>query len=348
MRNKKLLFGLVLAGFAAGLYLFTRSKTEPVSQNQISTEVPVSVAVVKREKLTSYLSLVGTINADNDVNVVSQTQGEVKSVNAKVGDYVAAGTVLVQVDDEIKKSNLATAEINYQKAKRDYERNETLYQENSISASQLDASRFGLQAAENQLDLARRQLKDTRIASPISGTVNARMVNIGTMVEPGMTIANIVDISALKVKVNVSEREAFQLKPGDRVEVSTEAYPAKKFEGRVDNIASKADEAHTYPVEIKMQNSREYPLKAGMFARLSFVSVAPREALVIPRDALVGSIKSAQVYLAEKRRAVVRSIVVGSQSDELLEVLDGLQEGDTVVTNGQNNLTNNVPVSFSP
>jgi RND family efflux transporter MFP subunit len=337
---------LLIVGVVVFLLVSRKTKTEDQPQTRISTEVPVSVTTVRKDRLTSNLTLVGTIAANNDVNVVSQTQGEVKAVYVKVGEFVKAGTVLVQVDDEIKRSNLAAAEINYQKAKRDFERSETLYQENSISAAQLDAARLALKSAENQLDIADRQLQDTRISSPIGGTTNARMVDVGTMVSPGMTIANIVDISTLKVRVNVAEREAFRLKPGAKVEVTTDVYPDRKFDGSVDNIASKADEAHTYPVEIRIANSTIYPLKAGMFARVSFTSVSPTEALVIPRTAVVGSVKDAQVYVIQNDRAYLRSVIVGDRSGEFLEVIDGLKVGDTVVTSGQNNLSDNTPVTI--
>ena len=313
-------------------------RNENEKQATMSTDVPVSITVVKKEKLESSLSLVGNINASADVNVVSETQGTVKAVFVKVGMSVNAGKVLVQVDDDIPRSTKDAAEINYQKTQRDYQRAEELYQEGSISTSQLDASRLAMKAAENQLDIARRQLENTAIKSPIAGTVNARFVDMGTMVQPGKTVANIVDISTLKVRVNVAEREAFQLKPGDRVEVSTEVYPASSFDGTIDNIASKADEAHTYPVEIVVRNSTQHPLKAGMFARIAFKSVAPLETLTIPRQALIGSIKDAHIFVVRGGVATLTAVVIGIQSAGLFEVASGVAEGDTVVISGQNNL----------
>ena len=304
----------------------------------MATEVPVSVTVVKKQKLASSLSLVGNINANADVNVIAETQGTVTAVYVKVGAPVKAGTVLVQVDDEIPRSTMAAAEINYQKAQRDFQRTEELYQENSISASQLDASRLALKAAQNQLDIARRQLENTRIKTPIGGTVNARYVDLGTMVQAGKAVANIVDIKTLKVRVNVPEREAFQLKAADKVEITTDVYPGAAFEATIDNIASKADEAHTYPVEIVVPNSARYPLKAGMFARIGFKSIASLETLTIPRLSLIGSIKDAQVFAVHGNIASLRAIVIGKQSTDSFEVASGLAEGDTVVTSGQNNL----------
>jgi RND family efflux transporter MFP subunit len=317
---------------------------EDQKQSAMSTDVPVSITVVRKQKLESTLSLVGNINASADVNVISETQGTAKGVYVKVGMPVAAGTVLVAVDDEIPRSTKAAAEINFQKARRDFERSEELYQENSISASQLDASRLAMKAAENQLDIARRQLENTRIKSPIAGTVNERYVDVGTMVQPGKPVANIVDINTLKVRVNVSEREAFQLHPGDHVEISTEVYPGVAFDAKIDNIASKADEAHTYPVEIVVPNSKKNPLKAGMFARISFKSIEPVEALTIPRVALIGSIKEAQIFAIRGNVAFLTSVVIGKQSADLFEVTSGLAEGDTVVTSGQNNLVDRARV----
>jgi len=320
-------------------------KDEP-RQSSMGTDIPVSVSTAKRLKLENTLSLVGNVNASADVNVISETQGTVTAVLVKVGSTVRSGSVLVQVDDEIPKSTKAAAEINFQKTRRDYERAEELYTQNSISASQLDASRLAMKAAENQLDIARRQLENTRIKSPIAGTVNARYVDLGTMVQPGKTVANIVDINTLKVRVNVSEREAFQLKAGDKVDVSTDVYPGVVFPGTIDNIASKSDEAHTYPIEILVNNNGRHPLKAGLFARIAFKSIAPVETIAIPRVALIGSIKDAQVFVVHGNVASLHSLVIGRQSAELYEVASGLAEGDTVVVSGQNNLVDQARIQI--
>jgi RND family efflux transporter MFP subunit len=339
MKYKKsvITLGVVLLAVAA-ILLIRGTSDKPVSMSAISTDVPVSVIAAQKQRLASSISLAGTIDASNDVNIISETQGSVRQVHLKVGDIVNAGTVLVEIEDHIQRSNLSTAEISYQKAKRDFERSETLFQENSISRAQLDAGRLAMQAAENQLEIARRQLENTKIKTPITGTVNARFVDVGTMVQPGMPVANIVDITTLKVRVNVSEQEAFRLKPGDPVDISTDVYPGQKFQARVDNIASKADEAHTYPVEIRLVNNAKFPLRAGMFCRIAFTSITATEALAIPRVALVGSVKNAEVFVVRDKIAWLQRIVVGKQTNEYLEVLNGLSEGDTVVTSGQNNL----------
>ena len=324
--------------------LFSKEETGQAEEKLSYADIPVSTTVVKKMPLVNNISLIGVVNASNDVNVISEAQGLVTDAKVKVGDYVNAGTVLFQIDDVIMQSNLASAEINYLKAKRDFERSETLYQENSISAAQLDLARLGMKAAESQLTLAKKQLNDTKIKAPISGTINKRMVDRGTMVNMGTAVANIVDVSTLKVLLNVSEKDAFQIKVGEQAEITTDVYPGVKFYGNIDNIASKSDEAHTYPVEVKLSNSSSHPLKAGMFARVLFTSQGGEESLAIPRESLVGSIKDAYVYTIENKIAKLKNVVIGKTSSNFLEVISGLKENEIVVVNGQNNLSDNSKV----
>ena len=334
---------LTILGVTAIIFL-NKKETNPSDQKQSYGEVPVSTTAVKKMQLINTISLVGVVNASNDVNVISEAQGLVVDVKVKVGDYVKSGSVLFQIDDVIMQSNLASAEINFLKVKRDFERSETLYQENSISAAQLDLARLGMKAAESQLTLVKKQLNDTKIKAPISGTINKRMVDLGTMVSGGTPVANIVDISTLKVLLNISEKDAFQIKTGEQTEITTDVYPGVKFYGRVDNIASKSDEAHTYPVEIKLSNNNQHPLKAGMFARVNFASQNSSESLAIPRESIVGSIKDARVYTIQNQIAKLKNVVVGKSSGNFLEILSGLSENDIVVINGQNNLSDNSKV----
>jgi RND family efflux transporter MFP subunit len=165
------------------------------------------------------------------------------------------------------------------------------------------------------------------------------------MVTDKMVVANVVDISRLKVKVSVAEQDAFKLKAGDKVEVTTDVYPGVTFEGRIHTISAKADEGHTYPIEITLENSSAHPLRAGMFGRVSFVSLAPVKTLAIPRDALVGSMKAASVFVVENGIARKRDIVVGTEEGTQLMVVSGLSEGETIVVNGQNNLKDSTAVA---
>lgn len=278
---------------------------------------------------------------------MSETQGRVVKVNAQVGDYKTAGSVLVEVDSELKEAAFKTAKMTYEKAKKDLDRYEALFQDASISDTQIEQARWSFQNAEAQYIVARRQLSDTKITTPISGIVTARNVNIGSMVQgaPQSTvIANVVDISKLKVKINVGEKDVFTLKVGNIVEVTTDVYPKAVFEGRISTISAKGDDSHTYPVEVGIDNSSTYPLKAGMFGLVNFSSKNNKENIVVPRETVVGSLKDAKVFVVEKNVAKLRSVKIGRELGTNVEILSGVKEGDVVVVNGQNNLKENAAV----
>lgn len=343
--------GITLVVFAAiiTILLYNKSKVQAKSRNQVIDSYSVSVTTVGMQKIEENISAVGVTAANNDVNIMSETQGRVTAVFAKIGDFRTAGSVLFQVDDEVKKASYNLAEANYQKAKKDLDRYELLYKQKSATDAQLDAAKLAFSTAESNFIVAKRALKDTKITTPISGVIAARLVDVGSMVQgaPQATlVANVVDISKLKVKVNVPEKDAFKLKVGDNVDFTSEVYPGISLLGKIETISSKGDEAHTYPVEIIVTNNSKYPLKAGMFARVYFKSLQRTETLAIPREALTGSVKAPQVYLVENGIAKLRDVVLGSQFGTNVEVVSGLTSGQTIVVNGQNNLSDNVKVEI--
>ena len=346
MKRLKIIFAVVIVFAITLAVLFNnKSRMQARSKNDEIRFLPVTLLEVSKRALTEQISLTGTVAAYNDVAVVAETQGRIVKVFASVGDRVAAGSVLIQLDDELKKAAYASAEVNYEKAKKDLERYETVYKDGSVSDAQLEGARLAFKAAEAQYITSRRQFNDTKIKTPIAGVVTSRPYDVGTMVQNNSPVANVVDISRLKVKLNVAERDVFRLHTGDLAEITTDVYPGVTFTGNIATISAKADDAHTYPVEVSLSNSENHPLKVGMFAR---VTVSPKQAslsLAIPRQTLVGSLKQPQVFVVDKGIARLRNVVVGSDVGGYLEVLSGLNPGEQIVSSGQNNLKDSVAVT---
>ncbi len=340
---KKILIPTTIIVFLAiiiGVLEYNKSKAEQaiVKQTFVQNAIPVTIAEAEITDLSNSLTLVGTIMAGSDVNIVAEAGGRILQLHANPGQYKSAGSVIAEIDSELRRASVMNAQAAYEKAKMDYDRMEKMFKEGVVNAMQMDQARYGFQAAEAQLIMSKRQLRDTKVTTPISGIINARMVDQGATVAINAVIANIVDISTLKVKVNVSEKDAFALKNGDKVIVTTDVYPRVEFSGQVASIAPKADEAHTYPIEIRMSNSKQYPLKAGMFGKVSFTSIEKSDALIIPRSALIGSIKNPKVFVIKDGKAELRDVQTGADAGIKLEIISGLQAGESIVTNGQNNL----------
>jgi RND family efflux transporter MFP subunit len=350
MKNWKTIVGfIVVIGVIVTILGINKKKLSANTAGLINAANYVTVDKVVRKNLSSVLSLTGTITANNDVNIMSETSGKITAVFVKAGDYKTAGSVLFQVDDELKQAAFMSAQANYEKAKKDYQRFQDLYKQKSATDAQLDAAKLGAAVAESQYIVAKRQLDDTKIKTPISGYITTRNVDLGSMVQaaPQATlVANIVDISRLKVKLNVAESDAFMLKVGDEVSVTTDVYPGVTFKGKIESISAKADEAHTYPVEITIANQSAHLLRAGMFARVEFTSMKNRDVMLIPREAIVGSVKAPQVYIVDNGVAKLRNITVGNEAGTSIQVVGGLSDGETVVTNGQNNIVDNSKVQI--
>ncbi len=336
-----------LALFAV-IFVLLNNKKQMAAQSQpeIAMAIPVRVSEIKEQPLAVSFSLVGLLQANNDVTIVAETDGRVLSVHKAVGDAVSPGSVLVAVDDELRRSAFTAAEVSYEKAKRDFERSEVLHKDSTISESQWEAARLAYKSAEAQFIAARRQLSDTKVTSPIHGVVSSRTVDVGSYVKHGDVIGNVIDISKLKVLVNVAERDVFKLKLGDAVRVSVDVYPGVTFDGTIRTISDKADVAHTYAVEVNLVNRADNPLKAGMFARAEFLASERAEQLAIPRAAVAGSLRDPHVYVLNDETASLRHVVVGEPSGDLLPVLSGLRAGELVVTSGQSNLRDGAEVTI--
>jgi RND family efflux transporter MFP subunit len=291
--------------------------------------------------------MVGTTYGNSEVNLLSETAGRVLSIHANIGDRVSVGSVIAKVDDEIKKANLLTAEANFDKAKKDLERYEQLFKEKSANEAQLDQARLAYKLTESAKIIASRQLKDASITSPISGVITARNIEVGSVVGQNTPVATIIDVSTLKVKINVAEKDVFKLKVNDEVDVSAEdILPGSVIKGRIKNINAKADESHTYAIEITIPNNGKIQLKSGMFVRVYFNSIAKGETIVLPRDAIIGSVRNPQIYVVEGDKAYLRNILIGAESGKKVEILQGVKVGEQVVTNGQINLKDGVKVSI--
>ncbi len=346
-KTKIILIAVTVVAVLIGL--IARNKVvmnAPSKSSSMTTAISVSVAGAARQSIDNRISAIGTVNAYNDVTVLSETQGRVVKVSVEVGDYKQAGSVLVQVDSELKEAAFKAAQVSWEKAKKDLERYEALFKEHSISDTQIEQARWTYQSADAQYVAARRQLSDTKITTPISGTVTARFVNIGTMVmgaPQASQIVNIVDISRLKVKVNIAEKDVFKLHVGDPVDVTTDVFPAAVFAGAVFSVSSKGDDGHTYPIEVLLNNPKQQ-LKAGMFVNVTMKPKGETTALLIPRAAIIGSLRDPKIFVVKDNVARLRTVVAGRGIGTSLEITNGLQEGELVVTDGQNSLSDNVPV----
>jgi membrane fusion protein, multidrug efflux system len=352
-RRMVMLAGIALLLIIVVVAFTTRNGKADNAQAPLS-RVAVEVTPVATSNMTEIVSAVGTVTAMRDVEVSSETAGRITKVNVKVGDTVKEGAPLVIVDDELKaiaveqaRAQLLAAETNYRKATKDFQRADTLYKTGDIADVELEGNRLAMHSAEAQyksaqvgLKLAQRQFDDTRIKSPISGIVASKSVEIGEMVSPGRQVANIVDVSNVKVKLSIQEEEIGKIRLNQPVTLRVDPAPGKTFEGTIYTIGSKTESptGHSYPVEVVVRNRDLNVLKVGMFARVDIKTNAADNVLSISKESLVGGESNPAVYVAQDSVAHLRPVRLGLRAGDKYQVLDGLKSGELVVSFGQKNL----------
>ncbi|MFC1225722.1 efflux RND transporter periplasmic adaptor subunit [Pedobacter sp. BG31] len=311
--------------------------------------VAVRVAQVEKKAVDLDFSANGNFIPKQELNFLSENAGRVKAIYVDEGDRVSKGQVLARVDAEIINTDRETAEATYENAKRDEARYQSSFQTGGVTQQQLDQAKLATKNAKLRLQASQRRLSDANIKSPINGIVNKRYIEVGAFVTAqGTQLFELVDVSKLKLKVNVNESQVANLKIGDKIEIKSSVFPTDSFSGKVTFIAAKADATLNFPVEIEVENSHKNTLKAGMYGTAVFKFPKQAPSILIPRTSFVGSVSSNQVFVLDKasNTAKTRNVVAGRILGDNVEILDGLKEGETVITSGQINLTEGTPVSI--
>lgn len=337
---------LVWAGFTL-VNNKKKSEEETKIVAQTNDRIAVNVSQAKKENISSEYTANGTFRPFQELMFPPETNGKVTEVLVDEGDEVKVGQTLAIIRGDIQSIDMSTAQEAYDNASTDYERYKNAFETGGVTEQQLQSSRLQLQNAKAQLDQAKIRVGDTHVRATISGIVNQRFIEPGSVVSPGADMFEIVNVSRLKLKVDVNESQIGHLKIGDSVKIKTSVYPGKDFVGKITVIAPKASSSLNFPVEIQVENQEDNPLKAGMYGTAVFYAQGDAKntsSLVIPRDAFVGGLNSNEVYIVKDSVATLKKVVSGNSFGDKVEVVKGLQEGETVVTSGHINLSDSSKV----
>ena len=344
---KKVIITILAIGVSLGAiaYVLTKNKKENEAKTAIVAETNASVSVkvetVKTEEVSLDFSSNGTFKPIQELIVCAEKSGKVISVLVKEGDRVSVGQTLAIVRSDVINVEAQTAESAYQNALADYNRFDNAYKTGGVTKQQVDQARLGMVNAKARLTQARISVGDTRLKAPISGVINKRMIEPGSILAgmPPSQMFEIVNVSKLKLKVTANEGQVAGLKLGNVINVTSNVYPGKIFSGKIIFVAPKADATLNFPVEIEISNNASNDLKAGMYGTAQFASNQQKQNLmVVPRNAFVGSVSSNQIFVNENGVAVLKNVTAGRIIGDKVEIVKGLNNGDQVVVTGQLNI----------
>jgi RND family efflux transporter MFP subunit len=322
----------------------------------------VELSAARRAVMNQEVRVVGNLIGEATVSVAPRTAGRVQDVFVRLGDRVNRGQRVAKIEDfeiveqvkqaeaaqEVAAATIRQREADLQLALTNVERSRNLFQRQLLPKQTLDDNEARYQAAVAQIDLAKAQstqskarldelrinLANTVIVSPVNGFVAKRSVDPGAFVSQNAPVVDVVDISRVRLVVNVVERDLKELQTGDVAKVEVDAYPGEMFQGRIARLAPVLDPAtRTAPIEIEIPNP-DVRLKPGMYARVGITTDTKKESLVVPVNAVADLGGRRGVFQHVNGVAIFRTVELGTEVDEIIEVLGGLAEGDQVITTG--------------
>ncbi|MVN21697.1 efflux RND transporter periplasmic adaptor subunit [Mucilaginibacter arboris] len=297
-----------------------------------SKSTDVSTMEVKPGQFTNYVQIQGKIDAQDNVTAYPQASGTIVAINAKPGQHVSKGQVLVQLDNSVLQQNIAQAQAQIALLNTLYQRQKNLWDQKIGTEVQFLQAQTNLQSAQKQLAALRQQASMYRITSPINGTIDQMDLKLGQVAQPGVTGIRIVNADNLKVKADVPESYAASVGTGNNVKIlvpdANDSLVTKV------TFAAKAIDptSRSFAVEIKLPSRKS--LRPNMTAILKIADYNKSKAIVIPVKAIQKSEDGDYVFINESGTAKRKNVKVGATYGGQSEILSGLNAGDQLITAG--------------
>lgn len=336
---------LVFAVIAGILYMYT-AQSEATAQFPQPEAVFVKTSSVASERLNLQIHSIGSLSAINRITVSSQIPGEVKQILFKDGQSVKQGDNLIVLDDTVHQGELFAAAASLDLSKRDFERTEKLIHSNAISKQNFDKAKSDYKNKQALLKIARANLAKTKIQAPFNGVLEDKQISIGDFVQAGQALITLTDLDHLKVDYTVPEKYLAKLKVGQKVELTTNAYPGEVFVGKVNFKSHNIDPGNR---SIRIQaiiSNDQHKLLPGLFVTVNH-HLGQTEALTIPTESLQTRIDGEHVYIIADGKAKDVAISVGQHINDRIQVLTGLDLNSEVIIQGQQKISDGSPVTTS-
>ena len=305
--------------------------------------VPVNVLIVKDTAFADAIDVTGTIEANEQVELRSETAGNITGIYFNEGSRVEKGQLLVKVYDQDLQASLKQIQVQIKLAQETNYRNEVLLSKQAISKEEYDISQTSLNSYQAQAELIKAQIKKTEVRAPFSGVIGLRNISPGGYLSPQGSIATLVNIDPAKITFSIPERYLNLVHVNSKVNFTVES-SARQFTGIVYAIEPNIDvNSRSITLRAKADN-KEGLLKAGAFAKIHFTLDQIPKTILIPTEVVIPDIKGNSVYIAKNGVGVPRAIKTDIRTDTKLQVVDGLKAGDSLIVSGIIQMRPKVPI----
>jgi len=350
MKIKYVVYTLLTLGIIGfiGYRITSNSNKNADSKDQKGKDKPTALngMVVKYETFDNNLSLSGSIEANEQVEIRSEVSGIVEGIFFQEGSKVSKGQVLFKVNDIELKAQLRQTTTREGLAFENERRAKLLLQKEAISQEEYDVARADLKSAQAQSQLIQAQIAKTSVRAPFSGKIGLRSISPGTYITPMILVAKLVNIGKLKITFSIPEKYASQVKTNTvltfKVAGSDNKYSAKVY--AIDPEIAVA--TRTLQVRAIAEN-KDGKLLPGTFADVELPLDIIKDAIVIPTEAIIPIQNGKKIFITNKGLAKEIMIETATRTETSVLVLSGLKQGDTVITNGVMSLKNDDKVKVT-
>jgi membrane fusion protein (multidrug efflux system) len=312
--------------------------TEVSEEEEEAAPIPVETAQPTRGDVYAMYTGTAPVEAFAEADVIAKVDGEVRELLVEEGQDVGKGQVLARLDGDRLRLELNESEAKLRKLQRDYERNVDLKEKGLISDGDFERIKFEMDALEASFNLARLELDYTQIRAPIDGVVSERYVKMGNTVSVGEPLFRVTSLNPLVAYLHVPEREYRNIEAGQPVSIDIDALPDEPVIATVSRVSPIVDpQTGTFKITVEIVDD-ERRIKPGMFGRIGVVHDVHTNALQVPRSAVVEDEGRTSVFVVENDVAVRKAVTLGYGNRGLVEITNGLEDGESVVTVGQTSL----------
>ena len=342
----KFIYMLILGfAFTAIQSCSENAKDNTTDKTTYTDTVSVETYSVETKEFSISKTFSGTLEGEEQANIIAKIAERIMNINARVGDYVKAGDVLVELDKSGAQSQFYQAQAAYLNAQKNLARMQNLIKVGAVSQQAFDAAETQFEVARANFDAARSTVE---ITSPLSGIVTSINVNIGDLANPQFPMATVANIGRMKAVFNVGEVDLPSFYVGQSAQIYSDMNPEVIQTGRIVQLSKSANiQSRTFEMQAVFTNTQEKWFKPGMFCRVSVNMKTKKDALVIPLASIIKENRIDGVYVITDSKALFTSITVGINDGKFVEILSGLKAGDKIVTLGMNNLKDGTVVIVS-
>jgi RND family efflux transporter MFP subunit len=338
------LAGTVILLSACGGDTAKKSETNAADSTASERIKVVSVSVLAPQLFNSYIDIQGKVDADENVSVNAEMSGTVSKLNVQLGDEVAPGQVLAELDAKVIQQGIAELQGGLDLANTMYEKQKNLWDQKIGTEVQFLSAKNQKESLEKKMSTLQQQLEMTKIKSPIKGIVDAIDIKLGQATMPGLSAIRVVNLCSLKVKGEVAESYLSKVKKGNDVEIILPDMQ-DTLKTRITYAAKVISPLNrSFTVTVNLDCVKDY--HPNMIAILKIVDYSNPKAFVVPVSMIQKTDEGDYVFIAQNNKAKKARVKTGRMYNGTAEILDGLKEGDKLITKGFQELNEGEEIKF--